>query len=141
MVLGVTEISAILAVTGVLAGVVYHIRGMRRQTEIRTIDLALRLDAIWEGKDFVEWWVTFQERDQKEYDTVTKDNQRKWIPEKQILGFYVTLSFLLRKRLVDLETCSLFPILYSWEKLHFYVEKARKDLPSAYKEVDTWSMK
>ena len=132
----IVEVSAIIAAAGVLAGVVYHIHDVRRQTEIRTIDLALRLDAIWESKDFVEWWVTFQERDPKEYDTVTKENQRKWIPEKQILGFYVTLSFLLRKKLVDLETCSLFPILYSWEKLHFYVERARRDLPSAYEEVD-----
>jgi hypothetical protein len=138
MSLGVTEISAILAAAGVLAGVVYYILDMRRQTEIKTIDLALRLDAIWESKDFVEWWVTFQERDPKEYDTLTKENQRKWIPEKQILGFYVTPSFLLRKKLVDLETCSLFPILYSWEKLQFYVEKVRRghNQPRAYEEVD-----
>jgi len=136
MMLGVAEISVIVAATGIVVAVVYYILNMKRQTEIKTIDLALRLDAIWSSKDFVEWWVTFQERDPKEYNTVTKENQRKWIPEKQILGFYVTLSFLLRKKLVNLETCDLFPILYSWEKLQFYVEGARRDLPKAYEEVD-----
>jgi hypothetical protein len=40
---GITEISAMVAAAGVLVGVIYYIMDMRNQTRIRQTDLVMRL--------------------------------------------------------------------------------------------------
>jgi len=132
-------ISVAIASAGVFAAAVYYIFQIRHQAKTRAIDLAIRLDAIWESTDFLESWVTFRERETKEYDTYAIDNPRKWMAEMHIAGFFETLGFLVRKKLVDLELASnLFPIILTWDKLRFYVEKVRKEsnYRGIYQEVE-----
>jgi len=132
-------VSIAVASTGVFVAAIYYILQIRHQAKTRAIDLAIRLDAIWESKDFLESWVTFRERETKEYDTLRLDNPRKWMAEMHIAGFFETLGFLVRKKLVNLELAyNLFPIILTWEKLRFYVEKVRKEsnYKGVYQEVE-----
>lgn len=135
----IQTVSVVIASAGVFAAAIYYILQIRHQAKTRAIDLAIRLDAIWESKDFLESWVTFRERETKEYDTVRLDNPRKWMAEMHIAGFFETLGFLVRKKLVNLELASdLFPIILTWDKLRFYVEKVREEsnYRGIYQEVE-----
>ncbi len=52
MVLGVTEISAIVAAAGVLVGVVYYILEIRHQTRTRDTELVTRLHSTFSRNEF-----------------------------------------------------------------------------------------
>ena len=121
-------VSIVLASASVVAGVVYYALQLRHQAKTRTTDLALRLDAIWYTKDFIEWYTIVRERDPKEYETWVGDNPRKWVAESQINNFYSTLGFLLYKKLVNIEfACELFNPVPFWERMRVLVEKVRKE--------------
>jgi len=132
-------ISIVIASAGVFIAAVYYILQIRHQAKTRSIDLAIRMDSIFESKEFLESWVTVREREKEEYDSLRVDNPRKWIPEMHIAGFFVALGVLVQKKLVDLDlACSLFPIITAWDKLGFYVEKVRTESGSTvhYEEFE-----
>jgi hypothetical protein len=108
----IVEFSAIVAAAGVLVGVIYYIIDMRGQSKNRQTEITLRLDETWESKDFLESYITVLDRDIKEYDTWRRGNARKWMAEMQMSGFFETLGFLVRKKLVDLELVyNTFPVI------------------------------
>jgi len=129
--LSLQTISIVIASAGVFIAAVYYILQIRHQAKTRSIDLAIRMDSIFESREFLESWVTVREREKEEYDSLRTDNQRKWIPEMHIAGFFEALGVLVQKKLVDLDlVCNLFPIIGAWEKLRFYVEKVRMEYGS-----------
>lgn len=133
----IQTVSIAIASAGVFAAAIYYMLQIRHQAKTRTIDLAIRLDATWESKEFLDSWITVRERDPKEYDTWTIDNTRKWMAEIHISGFLNTLGFLVHKNLVDLElACNLFPIITAWEKMRPLMEISRKgrNIP----EISQW---
>jgi hypothetical protein len=135
----VQTVSVAIASMSIVLAAIYYVLQLRHQAKTKTIDLAVRLDAIWESRDFLESWITFRERDPKEYDTYSSDNLRKWMAEMHIGNFFGALGVLVRKKLVDLDlVCNLFPIVFTWEKLRFYVEKVRKEYNSSasYEEFE-----
>ena len=132
-------VSVTIASFSVVIAAVYYIIQIRHQAKTRSVDLTIRMEAIFESRDFLESWVTVRERKKEEYDSVGPDNVRKWMPEMHIAGFYSGLGILVRKKLVDLDlVCNLFPIIFSWEILRFYIESVRKKYNSTqlYEEFE-----
>jgi hypothetical protein len=123
----IQTVSIAIASTSIVIAAIYYILQLRNQSKTRTIDLVLRLDLVFESNEFKQAYATFLERDIKEYDFETYEPS-KWIPESRVSGFFETLGFLLRRKLIDLDFAySSFPsIPTAWEKLRFWIEKVRE---------------
>jgi hypothetical protein len=124
----IQTVSVVIASASVVIAAVYYILQIRHQAKTRAIDLAIRMDSIFESREFLESWVIVRERKKEEYESVRSVDLRKWIPEMHIAGFFGALGVLVRKKLVDLDlACNLFPIVFAWENLKFYIEKVRTE--------------
>jgi hypothetical protein len=119
----VQTVSIAIASASIVVAVIYYILQIRNQSKMRNIDLVLRLDLVFEGNEFKEALYTALERDVKEYDTYSGISS-KWRAESKVCGFFETVGFLLRRKLVDLDfACTAFPTIIVWEKLRFFIEK------------------
>ncbi len=127
--LGVTEISAIVAAVGVIVGVVYYILDMRNQTRLRHLDLVMRLYSVFATEEFQKELLT------QMTDTETKDwnaFKKKYAVNVSPTGlFFHEVGILLARKLADIDLISsLFGVLVIrfWEKQKPIVEDARKQL-------------
>lgn len=66
LVIGITEISAVVAAAGVLVGVVYYILDMRQQTKLRQTDILSGFYSRITEREFLEAWKRFFEFDAKD---------------------------------------------------------------------------
>jgi hypothetical protein len=103
--IGITEISAVVAAVGVLVGVAYYILDMRNQTKIRKTDLLVRLYSIISSSEFMDaqWKIAnLQIKDYddyvRQYGSILSENpMHKAL--NAVTGFYELLGILiLRKR-------------------------------------------
>ena len=123
---GITEISAVVAAAGVVVGIVYYAVEMRHQTKVRETDLVMRWSRIWVGNDFLEAWARVMERDPREHDKSSPNKFSEWIPEIKIGSFFNDIGFLVHKGLADIELVdNIFPVKAAWEKLQPGVMKIR----------------
>ncbi len=133
-VLGVTEISAIVAAAGVLVGVAYYILDMRNQGKIRQTDLVIKLSDFGTRKDFLEACADIFEADFKDYsDFVSKYGplfSKKPIP----MSFFIVGNFgervgvLLKNKLLDVALVSqLMTVADFWEKMKPVIEGVRRE--------------
>jgi hypothetical protein len=107
--IGITEMSAIVAAAGVLVGVAYYILDMRNQAKIRKTDLFMRL---WEFgttdqmMGALEKFYSLQFKDYKDYvakyGSFLSENPTQRAVWRS-LGLYSLLGVLVYKKLLDLE--------------------------------------
>jgi hypothetical protein len=123
----ITEISAMVAATGVLVGVVYYILDIRHQTRIRQTDLVMRLYSTRGSKEFqeaVKNVMTAKPENYKNYE-----NWWEWSDFIEVLIFFEGIGILLHRKLIDIKLADdLFSTLIkaSWEKIRSVVENVRK---------------
>jgi hypothetical protein len=106
-VVGITEISAVVAAAGVLVGIAYYVLQMRHQTKIRKTDLIIRLYSATTSDEFMDtaWKVTSihvkdYEDYVKQYGSFFSENpiHRAVI---RVCGMYDIIGTLLYKKLID----------------------------------------
>jgi len=133
----ITEISAIVAASGVLIGVAYYILDMRNQALLRKTDLVMRLfstfasvDHRTAGKKVI--WI-----DYKDYDDYVKKygapNSEEPIPTAvdTVLYFYEEVGVLLSKKLIDIDLVDQlfgYNIMLVGAKVMPILEEGRKRL-------------
>jgi len=139
----ITEISAIVAAAGVLAGVVYYVLQMRNQTRIRKTDLIVRINPWFNisPKELIEYANTVLALEYKDYDDFVQKYGSLYggKPEanalRTMLNWADGLGMLLKRNLVDIDIvldsyggiAQLF-----WEKVKPLVEGYRKDTHYAH---------
>jgi hypothetical protein len=104
---GITEISAVVAAAGVLVGVVYYILQIRHQTKIRQTDLIMRLYSDYRSKEFREAITTVMNLQFENYDDYV-EKYGPWFSDKpghkaiaNIAMFFDGAGVLLYKKLID----------------------------------------
>ena len=129
-----TEISAVLAAAGVLAGVIYYILDIRRQSRLRQTESLFKLSP----------WFNVNAREMQEVITSTcsieyknyEDFIRKYAgrPEhmslKIIGNYFEGIGILVNKKLVDAEIVHSFwggIIISSWEQIKPMITDMRTD--------------
>jgi len=130
---GITEISAVVAAAGVLVGVVYYILDMRNQSRMRQTDLLMRLHTASTTKEMVEAALKFVSTDYKDYDDfVEKYGSLYSEGEVQtafiMIGqFFEGIGVLMKNRLADINQVNqLFAVEAFWMKMKPLVEGIRK---------------
>ena len=108
IVLGITEISAIIGATvaavGVLVGVVYYILDVRNQRRMRQTDLLVRLFSNMIDKDWLEAWEKVRDRESVDYGEYKE--KYGFVEANQVYLFYDQLGRLLQKGLIDIDLIS-----------------------------------
>ena len=130
----ITEISAMVAATGVLVGVVYYILDLRHQTKIRKTDLVISLMSDYNGREKQQAFVDVTMAKFKDYgDFVEKYgmpfSSRNEVPMSFMMmgNFFEQIGVLFRKKLIDASLISdLFPFTL-WEKMKPILEGTRKE--------------
>ncbi len=127
IVVGITEISAIVAAAGVLVGVVYYILDMRHQSKVRQTDLVMRLYSIFDSLEFQKVWEEVLKREAKDLN----DYEKKY-SQAEVLTvglFFEGIGILLERKLIDIELVDdmfTMPIKTTWEKLRDITLETRK---------------
>jgi hypothetical protein len=137
-VVDITEISAIVAAAGVLAGVVYYVLQMRNQTRMRKTDLIVRINPWFNisPKELLEYANTVLALEYKDYDDFVQKYGSLYggKPEanalRTLLNWADGLGMLLKRDLVDLDIVvdsygGIAEVF--WEKVKPLVEGYRKD--------------
>ncbi len=142
---GITEISAVVAAAGVLVGVVYYVLEMRHQTKVRETDLAIRMNP-WmnvSGSELTDAFGMVWSLEYRDYDDFVErygafDLEKTEYKELQkLLNYFEGIGFLLKRNLMDIDFAwNLFGSTYflTWEKVKPIVEGIRKqfDTPDAW---------
>ena len=132
---GVTEISAIVAAAGVLVGVVLTVQELRHLVRQRQTDLVTRLSYdISTNREFLEAFLDIFEVEFKDYDDFVrrygKPMSKNQVPMSFMMmgNFFEQIGVLFKNRLIDASLISqLFPVGIVWEKMKPLVEGMRKE--------------
>jgi hypothetical protein len=136
----ITEISAIVAATGVMIGVVYYILDIRYQARTRQTDLVMRLYATFSSSEFQDAWtkVRARTRDFESADDIYDFDKKFGLREvNQVCLFFEGVGILLKRKIVnDTMIEDLFggAIARTWENVKTGIIKARQQLndPTIY---------
>jgi hypothetical protein len=133
----ITEISAVVAASGVLVGVVYYILDMRNQNRMRKTEMVMRLYSAWQSKELSDATLKVWNLEFKGYDDFVK-KYGPWYSETEVYSafrmvciFFDGIGILLLRKLVDIEMVSsilLMPITTTWEKVRLLIEGGRRQL-------------
>jgi hypothetical protein len=127
IVVGITEISAIVAAAGVLVGVVYYVLQLRHQSRVRQTELVMRLYSQFTSIEFQKLWEEVLKSEAKDLD----DYRNKFGMAKlwSVGLFFEGIGILLKRKLIDIELVDdMFttPIEWTWLKIRKIVLEARK---------------
>jgi hypothetical protein len=138
----ITEISAIVAATGVMIGVAYYLLDIRNQARTRQTDLVMRLYATFSSNEFQDAWAKVRARasDFENMDDIYEYEEKGGLPARdinQVCLFFEGIGILLQRKLVDTRMVEdLFggAVARAWEKVKTGVTKARQQLndPNIY---------
>lgn len=131
--LDVPSISAIVAVVGVVVGVVFALLELRNITKTRQMELIMRLYSAFIAKEFQDAYETFWTADFENYSEVVSKGHL--IRLRTIGGFFEGIGVLLYRKLVDIRLVDdLFreSIKVMWEKARAPLCDARQrfNIPS-----------
>ena len=130
----ITEISAIVASAGVLAGVIYYILEIRHQSRLRQTESVIRLSPFFNmsAREMQEAITQVCSIEYKNYDDYFERYSGK--PENTMLkmlgNYFEGIGILVSKKLVEADIVYNFwgdIILSSWEKIKPLVADMRKD--------------
>ena len=129
---GITEISAIVAAAGVLVGVVYYVLDMRNQNKARQMDMIMRLYSYYCSEEYSKASGRYMATEFKDFE----DFQQKYgvVGEHPVTtAFYIVLTFfegvgaLLKRKLTNIELLQeLFAVKIHWKKIEPIIEDVRK---------------
>ncbi len=133
--LGVTEISAVVAAVGVVIGVIYYILEMRHQNKVRQTDLITRLSYdVSVNKEFLEATIDVMKTQFSDYDDFVKKFgdpiSRNQVPLSFMMvgNFFEQIGVLYRNKLIDIPlVIQLFPVSMLWEKMKPLAEGMRSE--------------
>ena len=123
----ITEIAAVTAAIGVLAGVVYYILDIRHQRQARQTDMVMRLHTTFGSKELQDAWEKTQSREFKDFNAYKKEYGLREVNE--VGWFFEGLGVLLYRKHINISLVDdLFssPIKLAWEKLKPIAEGQRK---------------
>ncbi|MGA2769118.1 MAG: hypothetical protein ABSF24_12505 [Candidatus Bathyarchaeia archaeon] len=112
---GITEISAIVAAVGVLVGVVFTVLQLRDLVKTRQTDLVMRLYSTFGSKEFQDAWTRIESIEFKNYDEYVKKCGLG--DYAQCATFFEGTGVLLQKKLIDI---NLIDALFSVPLKHMY---------------------
>ena len=125
---GITEISAIVAAVGVLVGVVFTVLQLRDLVKTRQTDLIMRLYSRFGSEGFQKALEKVRRREALSFhDYEEKYGWAEWIT---IGTFYEGIGILLSRKLIDIGLVDdLFtsPIKMAWELMKTTIIEARKE--------------
>ena len=130
----ITSISAIVAATGVLVGVIFAVLELRNLVRTRQTDLALRLYSQFGSKEFLEARRTVMDLEFEDYSDYVKKYGRfgRFEAVGQVCMFFQGMGVLLHRKLLNIslidELFSPISIEILWEKMKPVVEDWRKQL-------------
>ena len=125
--LSITDISTVVAVTGVLVGLVYYVLQMRYQTKIMRTDALVRLYSTTNTEEVLEdfWKVSsIKVKDYgdyvKQYGSPFSENARAPVHKAlmRVFGVYDLVGTLLYKKLIDLDLVYIVVGMNSTKALH-----------------------
>ena len=129
---GITEISAIVAAAGVLVGVVYYVLDMRNQNKVRQMDMIMRLYSYYCSEEYSKASGRYMATEFKDFE----DFQQKYgvVGEHPVTtALYIVLTFfegvgvLLKRKLTNIELLhELFAVKMHWKKIEPIIEDVRK---------------
>ncbi len=132
--LGVTEISAMVAAGGVLVGVIYYILDLRHQNKVRQTDLVIKLSDFGTRTKFLNACTDIFEADFTDYDDfVTKYGtffSKKPIPNSYyiVANFMERVGILLRNKLLNISLVDqIMTVTDFWEKMKPVIEGVRRE--------------
>ena len=134
---GITEISAIVAATGVIVGFVFTYLQIRNLAKTRRTELRWRILQSTNSKEFLEAGMKVMDlefKDQKDFEEKYGGLDLR-VEMALVLNLFDGIGELLRKGLADYETVSSMPVIVMWEKMIPFVEGARK----AYNDPSWWA--
>jgi hypothetical protein len=134
---GITEISAIVAATGVIVGFVFTYLQIRNLARTRRTELRWRILQSTNSKEFLEAGMKVMDlefKDQKDFEEKYGGLDLR-VEMALVLNLFDGIGELLRKGLADYETVSSMPVIVMWEKMIPFVEGARK----AYNDPSWWA--
>jgi len=129
---GITEISAIVAAAGVLVGVVLAVLELRNLVEQRQTDTLMRLYSTWGEESLQKACLTVVELEFNDYDDYVKKYEASgavvvdWF---RVAWFFNGVGILLQSRLVDIKLVDKlfgYIVIVLWEKLEPIIEGAKK---------------
>jgi hypothetical protein len=137
-VVDITEVSAMVAAAGVLAGVVYYVLDMRNQARVRKTDLIVRITPWFNlgPKEFAETANTMMALTYKDYDDFVRKYGSLYSgkPEatvvRMLMNWAEGVGMLLKRNLIDVDIVfdaygTIASVL--WEKVKPLVEGYRKE--------------
>jgi len=134
---GVTEISAVVAAAGVIVGFVFTYLQIRNLARTRRTELRWRILQSTNSKEFLEAGMKVMDlefKDQKDFEEKYGGLDLR-VEMALVLNLFDGIGELLRKGLADYETVSSMPVIVMWEKLIPFVEGARR----AYNDPSWWA--
>ena len=134
MMVGITEISAVVAAVGVLVGVLYYVLEIRHQSKMRKTDLVIRLADDMRSAEVVAAFAEMYGADFKDYDDFVKKYgmpfSKNQIPMSVIMigNYFEELGVLFSNKLLDAHLVDqLFPISTAWEKMEPVIKGLRTE--------------
>jgi len=134
MVLGITEISAMVAAAGVLVGVIYYILDLKYQNKVRQTDLVVKLSDFGTRTEFLNACTDIFEADFADYDEFVRKYgglfSKKPIPMSYfvVANFMERVGILLRNKLLNIAMVEqLMTVTDFWEKMKPVIEGVRRE--------------
>jgi hypothetical protein len=123
--LDVTSISAVVAVAGVLVGVVYYILDLRNQVRIRQTELIMRLSSVMDNMEFTNTIAKLLSTDFKDVDNLRKECSPSALIA--IANFFHRVGILLERNLVDAGlVASILWVQGIWDKMNPWITYVRQ---------------
>ena len=127
--LDIPSISAVVAATSVVVGVIFAVLELRNVVKQRQTDLVMRLHSRFGTREFTESWERIMSREAEEYNEYVKKHGLSELI--QVGSFFDGIGILLHRRLIDIDLAGeLFSesIKLIWERIKPIMEGARKQL-------------
>jgi len=121
----VTEISAVVAATGVVIGVVYYILDMRNQARMRQTDLIMKLSSVIDNIEFTNTITKILSKHFKDVDELRRECS---VPALvAVANFFHRVGILLERNLVDADlVSSILWVQGIWERMNPWITYIRQ---------------
>jgi hypothetical protein len=140
--IGITEISAVVAAAGVIIGVVYYILDMRNQAKLRQTDMVMRLYDKFGSTEFQKAYQTMMYLEFEDYSDYTKrygENADVRAAFMTMNVFFEGMGLLVKRKLAGIDLVDDLlssDILSTWQKMKPLAEGDRKK--SAHPQAWEW---
>ncbi len=127
--LDIPSISAIIAATGVLVGVILAIVELRNIARTRQMQLVMGIYSLFTTREYMDAWEKIRTREFKDYDGYVK--RHGLIDFMQVAALFEGLGFLLHRRFLDIDLIRELmneSTKMTWEKVRPMIEDARERL-------------